>query len=75
MIVLVVQQTGSSVVICFTSDSLPNTICTYVSTYMPSQRHLTVYALTFAGLNFRGLPVFAIFAFLFSRFVTLLHKC
>ena len=29
--------------------------------------HHTVYALTFAGLNFRGSQVLAIFAFLFSR--------
>ena len=28
------------------------------------------YVLIFAGLNFRGLPIFAVFAFLFSRFVT-----
>ena len=35
-----------------------------------NEKVFTVYALIFAGLNFRGLPIFAVFAFLFSRFVT-----
>ena len=35
---------------------------------LPDQLHI-VYALTFAGLNFRGLPIFTFFAFLFSQFV------
>ena len=35
----------------------------------------TVCTLTFAGLNIRGLRIFTVFAFLFSRFVTSLHKC
>ena len=32
--------------------------------------YTTVYTLTFAGLNFRGLPIFTFFAFLFLQFVT-----
>ena len=39
------------------------------STYM-IYTALTIYVLTFVGLNFRGLPVFMIFALLLLQLVT-----
>ena len=39
-------------------------VCTYTCTYMYV---CTVYALIFAGLNFRGLPIFAVFMHFYFR--------
>ena len=52
---------------CTSAQEQLNNICMYVV----MSPYNTVYTLTFAGLNFRGLQILAIFAFLLSRMQSL----